>query len=243
MKKQFMMSVLALTLSAAMLSACGAKPEGKTADSAAQGQSTTKAPELSVKDGTAKLLSTAKQLRKAATTGDEAKIKEVGPNLEEVWASFEDGVKAKYPDSYDQIEKSLNPAVAAAKASTIDKDAVLKIDNQLIQVLLDLSGKLITIDQVKAGANQMLGTTSDLKKEIASGNDAKVKELALKLEDTWKTFEDGVPPRSTDLYDKIEKSLNPEVAGSQKSPVDKQVMTQLNDNLTQALNELIQGIK
>jgi iron uptake system EfeUOB component EfeO/EfeM len=243
MKKKLMMSVLALTLSAAMLSACGAKPEGKTATPVAQGQSATKAPELSVKDGTAKLLSTAKQLRKAATAGDEAKIKEVGPNLEEVWASFEDGIKAKYPDIYDQIEKSLNPAVAAAKTSTIDKDAVLKIDNQLIQVLFDLSGKLITVDQVKAGVNQMLGTTSELKKEIAAGNDAKVKELAPKLEDTWKTFEDGVPPRSADLYDKIEKSLNPEVAGSQKSPVDKQIMNQLNDSLTQALNELIQVIK
>lgn len=243
MKKLIMMSVLALTLSAAMLSACGAKPEGKAADSAVQEQSTPKAPELSVKDGTANLLSTAKQLRIAAIAGDEAKIKEVGPNLEEVWASFEDGVKAKYPDIYDQIEKNLNPAVAATKTSTIDKDAVLKIDDQLIQVLFDLSGKLITVDQVKTGANQMLGTTSELKKEIASGNDAKVKELAPKLEDTWKTFEDGVLPRSADLYDKIEKSLNPEVTGSQKNPVDKQVMTQLNDSLTQALNELIQGIK
>jgi iron uptake system EfeUOB component EfeO/EfeM len=243
MKKQVMMSVMALTLSVAMFSGCGAKPGEKVTAPAAQGQSTTKAPELSVKDGTAKLLSTAKQLRKAATASDEAKIKELGPNLEEVWASFEDGVKSKYPDIYDQIERSLNPTVAAAKTSTIDKDAILKIDNQLIQVLFDLSGKLITVDQVKAGANQMIGTTSELKKEIAAGNEAKVKELAPKLEDTWKTFEDGVPPRSADLYEKIEKSLNPEVAGSQKSPIDKQVMTQLNDSLTQALSELIQGIK
>lgn len=243
MKKQFITAALALTLSAAMLSACGAKPEGKPADSAKQEEPAAKAPELSVKDGTAKLLSTAKQLRKAVKAGDDAKIKETGPKLEEVWGSFEDGVKEKYPDLYEQIEKSLNPAVAAAKASTIDKEALLKIDNELIQTLFDLSGKLIPADQIVAGANQMIGTTNELKKEIAAGNDAKVKELAPKLEETWKTFEDGVPPRSADLYEKIEKSLNPEVAGSQKSPIDQQVMTELNDNLTQALNELIQAIK
>lgn len=241
-----MMSVIVLTLSAAMLSACGtAKPDSKaSASPAPEGKATTaKAPEVSIKDGTAKLLSTAKQLRKAATAGDEAKVKELGPKIEEVWSSFEDGVKPKYPDMYEQVEKSLNPAVSATKASPIDKDAVLKIDNQLIQVLFDLSAKLITVDQIKTGASQMLATTGDLKKEIAAGNDAKVKELAPKLEDVWKTFEDGVPPRSAELYEKIEKNLNPEVAGSQKSPIDKQVLAQLNDGLIQALNELIQTIK
>lgn len=245
MKKQLMVSFIVLTLSASVLSACGTakQPEGSAAPSAAQGKTAAKAPEVSVKDGTAKLLSTAKQLRKAATAGDEAKVKEVGPKLEETWSTFEDGVKAKYPDLYEQVEKSLNPAVSASKAAKIDKDAILKIDNQLIQTLFDLSAKLIPVDQVKAGANQMLATTGEIKKEIAAGNDAKIKELAPKLEEVWKTFEDGVPPRSAELYEKIEKSLNPEVAGSQKSPIDKQVLAQLNDGLTQALNELIQGLK
>ncbi|MCZ8514513.1 hypothetical protein O9H85_19220 [Paenibacillus filicis] len=245
MKKQLMISFIVLTLSASLLSACGTakKPEGNAAPAAAEGKTAAKAPEVSVKDGTAKLLSTAKQLRKAATAGDEAKVKEVGPKLEETWSTFEDGVKAKYPDLYEQVEKSLNPAVSASKAAKIDKDAILKIDNQLIQTLFDLSAKLIPVDQVKAGANQMLATTGEIKKEIAAGNDAKIKELAPKLEEVWKTFEDGVPPRSAELYEKIEKSLNPEVAGSQKSPIDKQVLAQLNDGLTQALNELIQGLK
>jgi hypothetical protein len=70
-----------------------------------------------------------------------------------------------------------------------------------------------------------------------------VKELGPKLEEVWKIFEDGVQPRNADLYANIEKSLNPEVAGSQKSPMDKSVLGQLNDGLTQALNELIQTIK
>ncbi|MNN48459.1 hypothetical protein D3C81_1629370 [compost metagenome] len=88
----------------------------------------------------------------------------------------------------------------------------------------------------------MLGTTSDLKKEIAAGNEAKVKELGPKLEEVWGTFEDGVRPRSADLYEKIEKSLNPEVAGSQISPIDKTVLSQLNEELIKTLNETVQTL-
>lgn len=250
MKAKLWIVSLLLIVSVVTLAACGSKTDPKqqtnagNAPAAAQPEKKeTAVDDKAVKDGTAKLLSTAKQLRKAATAGDEAKMKEVGPKLEEVWSTFEDGVKPKYPDLYEQVEKSLNPAVAASKASPIDKDALLKIDNQLIQTLFDLSGKLIPVDQIKAGANQMLTTAGEIKKEIEAGNEAKVKELAPKLEDTWKTFEDGVPQRSAELYEKVEKSLNPEVAGSQKSPIDKQVLAQLNEGLTKALNELVQTIK
>jgi len=45
------------------------------------------------------------------------------------------------------------------------------------------------------------------------------------------------------LYNQIEKSLNPEVAGSQKTPMDQNILAQLNDGLTQALNELVQTLK
>ncbi|UUZ81077.1 hypothetical protein LJK88_41220 [Paenibacillus sp. P26] len=212
-----------------------------TASSQPSGSNTVS--DAAVKEGTAKLLKTAKRLNKAAAAGDEAKIKELGPKLEEVWGSFEDGVKPKYPDIYEQVEKSLDPAIGASKASKIDKDAVSKLDSQLIQALYDLSQKLIPVDQIKAGSTQMLGIAGDLKKEIEAGNEAKVKELGPKLEDIWSTFEDGVRPRSADLYEKIEKSLNPEVAGSQKSPMDKQALSQLNDGLIQALNEAVQSLK
>jgi iron uptake system EfeUOB component EfeO/EfeM len=250
MKTKILILSLILIVSVVALSACSSKTDQKQQTNAGNTSAATQSEkknssidDKAIKEGTAKLLATAKQLRKAATAGDEATVKELGPKLEQTWATFEDGVKPKYPDIYEQVEKNLNPAVAAAKASPIDKDDILKVDNQLIQVLFDLSGKLIPVDQIKAGTNQMLATTSELKKEIEAGNEAKVKELAPKLEDTWKTFEDGVPPRSADLYEKIEKSLNPEVAGSQKSPIDKQVLAQLNEGLTQALDELVKTIK
>ncbi|MNH84193.1 hypothetical protein D3C73_366070 [compost metagenome] len=247
--KQKMFSLMSILLiSALTLSACGSKPNqsgqpNSTEATAATGKTEDKTiSDSAIQEGTAKLLKTAKQLRKASTVGDEAKIRDLGPKLEETWATFEDGVKPKYPDIYEQIEKNLDPTIAASKASPIDKEILLKIDNQLIQELYDLSQKLIPVDQIKSGVTQMLGTTSDLKKEIAAGNEAKVKELGPKLEEVWSTFEDGVRPRSADLYEKIEKSLNPEVAGSQISPIDKTVLSQLNEELIKTLNETVQTL-
>ncbi|MNK27542.1 hypothetical protein D3C87_459000 [compost metagenome] len=248
MKQKMFLLMSILLISALTLSACGSKPNqsgqpNSTEATAATGKTEDKTiSDSAIQEGTAKLLKTAKQLRKASTVGDEAKIRDLGPKLEETWATFEDGVKPKYPDIYEQIEKNLDPTIAASKASPIDKEILLKIDNQLIQELYDLSQKLIPVDQIKSGVTQMLGTTSDLKKEIAAGNEAKVKELGPKLEEVWSTFEDGVRPRSADLYEKIEKSLNPEVAGSQISPIDKTVLSQLNEELIKTLNETVQTL-
>lgn len=244
-----MTSLVTLALLATLtLTACGAKTTtadkpAVTATNTAQSAADKSPTDADIKDGTAKLLKTAKQLNKEVTAGDEAKVKEYGPKLEEAWSAFEEGIKPKYPDIYEQVEKNLNPAVAATKASQIDKDVILKLDNQLIEVLYDLSQKLIPVDQVKSGAAQLIVTTTDLKKAMDEGNEAKIKELGPKLEETWSTFEDGVKPRNAALYEKIEKSLNPEVAGSQKSPIDKQVLAQLNDALSQTLTELVQSLK
>ncbi|SCW67595.1 hypothetical protein SAMN04487970_102738 [Paenibacillus tianmuensis] len=249
MNKHVSLITATLLLSAALLSACGSAP---TPSAQANNGQASPAPfktenkavsDAAIKEGTAKLLKTAKQLRKAAAAGDEAKIKELGPKLEDAWGAFEDGVKPKYLDLYEKIEKNLDPAIAATKASPLNKEVLSKANDQLIQTLYELSQKLIPADQIKAGATQMLGIVGDLKKEIEAGNEAKVKELGPKLEDVWSTFEDGVRPRNAELYEKLEKSLNPEVAGSQKSPLDKQALSQLNDGLTQALNELLQTIK
>jgi iron uptake system EfeUOB component EfeO/EfeM len=232
--------VLSIALVSA-LSACGKKEEAAGPKETPSASSNVH--EVSLKDGTAKLLKTAKQIRKAATAGDEAKVRELGPQLEEAWSAYEDAVKPKYADVYEQVEKNLDPAIAASKATPLNKDALLKIDNDLIQVLYDFSAKLIPVEDIKAGTNQMLTTTGEMKKEIDAGNETKVKELGPKLEEVWATFEDGLRPRNADLYEKIEKSLNPEVTGSQKSPLDKQILTTLNNDLTTSLNELLQTLK
>lgn len=245
MKKTSILVASLLLLTTLTLAGCGTKQAGSdTSETTKPAPSAKSAPsDEAVKEGTAKLIRTAKQLREAITAGDEAKIKELGSKLEEAWSSFEDGVKPKYPDLYEKVEQNLDPAIAGTKASPIDKETLSKLDDQLIQVLYDLSQKLIPVNQIKAGASQMIGLTNDLKNEMDKANEAKINEIGSKLEETWSTFEDGVRPRNADLYEKIEKSLNPEVAGSQKIPVDKQALTQLNDSLAQALNELLQILK
>lgn len=91
---------------------------------------------------------------------------------------------------------------------------------------------------IKAGTTQMLSVTTDLKAAIDSGDEAKVKALGPKLEDTWSPFEDNVKKKYPDLYKKVEDYLDPTIAGAKASPLDKQALGKLNEELTQALNEL-----
>lgn len=246
--KKTTLVVILMLLTTFALTGCGSKDvsgdkKEATATKSTQSDANKVPSDAAVKDGLTKLLKTARQLRKATVAGDEAKVKEYGPKLEENWSKIEDEIKPKYPEIYEKIEKSLNPIVAGTKASSVDKDAISKLNDQLIQDLYDLAQKLIPADQVKAGATQLIGLTSDLKKAIDAGDQAKIKEMGPKLEEIWSTFEDGVKPRNADLYEEIEKSLNPEVAGSQKNPIDKETLSKLNDDLAQSLKKLVQSLK
>ncbi|WP_127534689.1 hypothetical protein [Paenibacillus kobensis] len=113
----------------------------------------------------------------------------------------------------------------------------------LLSLALSACGSKTTEDPVKKGANELIVVTNDLQKEIDAGNEGKVKELGPKLEETWATFEDGVKDKYADFYEKIEESLNPEVAGSKADSIDMSTLGQLNASLNKTLNELVQGIK
>ncbi|WP_088835350.1 hypothetical protein [Paenibacillus tyrfis] len=84
MNKHLSLITATLLLSASLLSACGSAPAPSaqaTNGQASLAPSKTENKTVSdaaIKEGTAKLLKTAKQLTKAATAGDEAKIKELG---------------------------------------------------------------------------------------------------------------------------------------------------------------------
>jgi len=93
-------------------------------------------------------------------------------------------------------------------------------------------------NEVSEGVNKMLDTTDQLAKAIDSGDQAKVKEVGPKLEEQWKVFEDQVKKQDKDLYEKIEKYLDPTIAGSQATPLDKQALGNLNQQLTDALKVL-----
>jgi iron uptake system EfeUOB component EfeO/EfeM len=103
---------------------------------------------------------------------------------------------------------------------------------------LVLAGCSSTDNKVSDGVNKMLDTTEQLSTAIDSGDQAKVKEVGPKLEDQWSSFEDDVKKDNKDLYLKIEKYLDPTIAGSEAATLDKEVLGTLNDQLTEALKEL-----
>jgi iron uptake system EfeUOB component EfeO/EfeM len=93
-------------------------------------------------------------------------------------------------------------------------------------------------NKVSDGVNKMLETTDQLSKAISAGDQEKVKEVGPKLEDQWSSFEDDVKKDDKDLYEKIEKYLDPTIAGSEAETLDKEALNTLNDQLTDALKEL-----
>ncbi|MBX5437615.1 MAG: hypothetical protein IRZ33_10430 [Alicyclobacillaceae bacterium] len=88
------------------------------------------------------MLSISETFKDAISTGDDAKIKETGPQLETTWRSFEDSVKPKYPDSYEEVEKYLDPLVAASQAKTLDKAVLAELDDGLLRSLKGLLRKV-----------------------------------------------------------------------------------------------------
>lgn len=109
--------------------------------------------------------------------------------------------------------------------------------------ILVLTGCGSNNSKVSEGVNKMLDTTGQLSKAIDSGNQAKVKEVGPKLEDQWSTFEDDVKKDNKDLYAKIEKYLDPTIAGSEASSLNKDALSTLNNQLTNALKELASKTK
>ncbi|WML52451.1 hypothetical protein RCG17_24260 [Neobacillus sp. PS3-12] len=94
-----------------------------------------------VSDGVNKMLDTTEQLSKAIDSGDQAKVKEIGPKLEDQWSSFEDDVKKDNKDSYAKVEKYLDPTIAGSEATTLNKSALKTLNNQLSDALKELAKK------------------------------------------------------------------------------------------------------
>ena len=94
-----------------------------------------------VTDGVHKMLNTTEELSKAIDSGDQAKVKEVGPQLEDQWSSFEDDVKKDNKDLYEKIETYLDPTIAGSEAATLDKEALGNLNGQLTDALKELDEK------------------------------------------------------------------------------------------------------
>ncbi|MCQ6282198.1 multicopper oxidase family protein [Bacillus sp. EB600] len=93
---------------------------------------------------------------------------------------------------------------------------------------------------IKGDITKLLSAANELKKEVSSGDGTNIKGAGTKLEDTWSSIEDSVKPKHPDLYENVEKYLNPTVAGSKAAPPDKQAIATLDNQLIQVLNEFLQ---
>lgn len=122
------------------LAGCGATNTTATTPSQTE-QKVSQATSSDIKAGVTKMLSITADLKTAIDTGDEAKVKVTGPQLEEAWGLFEDSVKTKYPDLYQKVEQFLDPTIAGVKASPLDKQALGKLNGDLTQALNELAAK------------------------------------------------------------------------------------------------------
>lgn len=122
-----------------------------------------------------------------------------------------------------------------------------KLTSMILAVLLAavfvLAGCSSTSNKVSDGVNKMLDTTSQLSKAIESGDQATVQKVGPTLEDQWSSFEDDVKKDNKDLYGKVEKYLDPTIAGSKAATLDKAALSKLNNQLTAALKELANKVK
>jgi len=113
-----------------------------------------------------------------------------------------------------------------------------KANQTTSQVIAKQGTSTQTPSAIKTGVTKMLSITTDLKTAIDAGDEAKVKVTGPQLEDAWSPFEDDVKLKYPDIYKKVEGYLDPTIAGSKASPLDKQALGTLNGELTQVLNEL-----
>ena|ERR1700730_17486562 len=143
---RFTRNTVILALGAVLLTGCGASSSQNTDSSTSNTNSTTSNTKtdtktVDLKTGLDQLLALAEDIQAQIKNNADSKIKEDGNQLETTWHSFEDQVKSKYPQQYDQVEKYLNPVKAGSQVTPLDKKTIQDLDSQLIQVLNELKQK------------------------------------------------------------------------------------------------------
>ena len=79
----------------------------------------------------AELLTVVSKTKAAVQAGDFAKAKAEFGKFENAWNKVEDGIKAKYPKTYKDVEETTDKVMAELKKSKPSKDTVLAQLNSL----------------------------------------------------------------------------------------------------------------
>ncbi|MDB5055316.1 MAG: hypothetical protein JWM44_3366 [Bacilli bacterium] len=119
--------IVVLTIGCSLaLSGCAKKPE-------------TKAEVVDPQTGLTKMIAHSDELKADLQSKDAKKIKGTTPKLEDDWATFEDSVKAKFPDGYNKVETSLDPLISGAKQSSLDFALLGQLNDELNAALKQLN--------------------------------------------------------------------------------------------------------
>jgi hypothetical protein len=92
---------------------------------AATASSSVATPVTTTNEGNNGLIAVLGKTRDAVTSDNFADAKKEFDKFEDVWKEVEDGIKAKSPDNYESIEKSMDEISGELKASTPQKDKLL----------------------------------------------------------------------------------------------------------------------
>lgn len=126
--------VFPIIIAASMaLSACGTNDEQTKTDDNSQTEETTS--QTSIADGAKEMKAEVADLKVQLEANDTKKAEANGENLEEIWESFEDAVKEKDADLYEQVETPLHIIEAGVKIDPLDVDTLNKAADDLDSVL------------------------------------------------------------------------------------------------------------
>lgn len=129
--------VFPIIIAASMaLSACGTKDDQTTTGDETQKEETTS--QTSIADGAKEMKAEVADLKVQLEANDAKMAAENGENLEEIWESFEDEVKEKDVDLYEQVETPLHLIEAGVEVDPLDVETLNKAADDLDSVLSDV---------------------------------------------------------------------------------------------------------
>jgi iron uptake system component EfeO len=133
MKLFYFLMITAVVCSLA-LSGCGKTDEQTTAVSTSPANET-----VDPQKGLIQMMALTDALKAAIAAKEAGKIKAAGPQLEQMWSTFEDALKVKFPDGYLKVENNLSPLVSGVKQSALDEALLSKLNDELHATLAQLS--------------------------------------------------------------------------------------------------------
>ncbi|MCM3745742.1 Efem/EfeO family lipoprotein [Paenibacillus pasadenensis] len=134
-----------------------------------------------IQDSTAKMKEQTVQLQAALTKQDEAEVKKLGKEINDLWLSYENSVRQTFPLEYTEVEKYEMPIFSASAYDKVDFESLAVTARNLMKALDKL-------EQAKPSS----ASSSELLNKAVANYETFVKEQAAAFASATKTFADAV---------------------------------------------------